>query len=107
MFMKTLIFILFASLSAQAQNFRYEPKTESATFMAPDSLSVNESFRFLKKLIPEGFCAHHRYVIKDGKTYMREYHNHNTVFRMTAMKVFLVTVMTVVLMAEIEKEREM
>lgn len=78
-----VIFLVTVSAGYGQAVIKYDAKTESITFQAPDSMSVKESFKLVKKLVPEGLCAHTRYVIKGDKTYMRKYYVHNIFSRKT------------------------
>lgn len=79
--MKT-IFIILLAYSAQCQVLKYHAPSESIAFIN-DTLSVEQSFKILKKLVPSGLCAHTRYVIKNDKIYMRKYYVHNSLYRKT------------------------
>lgn len=76
--MKTLLFILFASVSAYGQMFTFG--RQEIYLKAPDSVSVSEGFKLIRRILPLEQKSFTYYVIKDGKTYMRHNAPLNRIF---------------------------
>lgn len=82
--MKTIIIILFASASAYGQLFTFGK--EKIYFHVPDSLSISEGFRLMRRVLPLEQKNFTSFVIKDGKTYMR----HNLLINRIFVRTYLI-----------------